>query len=486
MSSNCFTASSLESLNTDSATAAAAAAALRLHPSCAASASGEAANRAGSSAVPPPPTLCCFAVTCTAESSAPSGQACVARLHITVTAGYPEHAAACRVTIQPTAVHHHVHGMPLGGVSHTHTHQSSVTLPPQGLGGSPGLGPAQGLQHRDLGSDPLSRHRRRWAEEMTGRVAAAAREAALQAQPCLHELVTIVQEEVDAIGEMLSAAAVAAAADDDRTHASPAIPTPNPDAADVSPALCSSGEEQSGVPGAGTGQASAQPVDTGITVVLLRIDHMRNRRVYTKTIGNWIKQLKLTGRLLFQGHLILVLLEGPAEDVDEYVLRQRTERVDIDSQGRKCKEHMMMVIARDKAGVGLKCFWQNSEQACEAFEGASCTWCSKLVLSSWSGCGPSWAVAKLPSGISTCGETRREGALQHAAAGDGIGPADAANAAEQADAASDVDCAALGQDSCHNPDCVWCSSAAVKSKCYTPAQAKRLPAAVFKCETSSM
>lgn len=107
-------------------------------------------------------------------------QACVARLHITVTAGYPEHAAACRVTIQPTAVHHHVHGMPLGGVSHTHTHQSSVTLPPQGLGGSPGLGPAQGLQHRDLGSDPLSRHRRRWAEEMTGRVAAAAREAALQ------------------------------------------------------------------------------------------------------------------------------------------------------------------------------------------------------------------------------------------------------------------------------------------------------------------
>lgn len=72
------------------------------------------------------------------------------------------------------------------------------------------------------------------------------------------------------------------------------------------------------------------------------------------------------------------------------------------------------------------------------------------------------------TGISTCGETRREGALQHAAAGDGIGPADAANAAEQADAASDVDCAALGQDSCHNPDCVWCSSAAVKSKCYTP------------------
>lgn len=62
-----------------------------------------------------------------------------------------------------------------------------------------------------------------------------------------------------------------------------------------------------------------------------------------------------------------------------------------------------LLLSHAEAGVGLKCFWQNSEQACEAFEGASCTWCSKLVLSSWSGCGPSWAVAKLPSGMRSKG-----------------------------------------------------------------------------------
>lgn len=70
--------------------------------------------------------------------------------------------------------------MPPRGLSHTHSHQSSAALPQHRLGGSTGLDLEQSLQHQDLGSDYLSQHGRRWADEMTGLVVAAARDAALQ------------------------------------------------------------------------------------------------------------------------------------------------------------------------------------------------------------------------------------------------------------------------------------------------------------------
>ena len=45
---------------------------------------------------------------------------------------------------------------------------------------------------------------------------------------------------------------------------------------------------------------------------------------------------------------------------------------------------------------------------------------------------------------------------------------------------------ALLQSSCSaTPTCVWCVSAAVPSACYSEAEAKRLPAAVFRCKFPS-
>lgn len=42
------------------------------------------------------------------------------------------------------------------------------------------------------------------------------------------------------------------------------------------------------------------------------------------------------------------------------------------------------------------------------------------------------------------------------------------------------------QGACEEAHCVWCVSAAVPSACYTEAEAKRLPAAVFKCSFPSL
>ncbi len=44
-------------------------------------------------------------------------------------------------------------------------------------------------------------------------------------------------------------------------------------------------------------------------------------------------------------------------------------------------------------------------------------------------------------------------------------------------------CTDLKKDTCTaNHNCVWCVAAAVPSACYSPEEAKRLPAAVFKCQ----
>lgn len=51
----------------------------------------------------------------------------------------------------------------------------------------------------------------------------------------------------------------------------------------------------------------------------------------------------------------------------------------------------------------------------------------------------------------------------------------------------DKDCGSLlDEDSCTEAHCVWCVSAAVPSSCYTEAEAKRLPPAVFKCDLPSL
>ncbi|GIM07136.1 hypothetical protein Vretimale_11353 [Volvox reticuliferus] len=83
-----------------------------------------------------------------------------------------------------------------------------------------------------------------------------------------------------------------------------------------------------------------------LQVLLLRLDHMHNRALYGRTIGSWVRELRLTGRLIFQGNLILILLEGDGLALREYLVRHRTESVDVDSRGRKCKERMMDVLVQ--------------------------------------------------------------------------------------------------------------------------------------------
>ncbi|KAI8465637.1 MAG: hypothetical protein J3K34DRAFT_83786 [Monoraphidium minutum] len=89
---------------------------------------------------------------------------------------------------------------------------------------------------------------------------------------------------------------------------------------------------------------------------------MRSRAMYTKTIRRWCKELGLTGRLVFCHSLILIALQGAAADVAEYLRRARTETVDVDSAGRKCRERMMNVL-EDSAAAGRANFCDTNAAA---------------------------------------------------------------------------------------------------------------------------
>ncbi|NXQ64433.1 RWDD3 protein, partial [Anthoscopus minutus] len=82
----------------------------------------------------------------------------------------------------------------------------------------------------------------------------------------------------------------------------------------------------------------------GIWMLLLHLDHMRAKAKYVKTVEKWASDLRLTGRLMFVGKIILILLQGDRSSIKEYLILQKTSKVDVDSGGKKCKEKMMRVL----------------------------------------------------------------------------------------------------------------------------------------------
>ncbi|CAF0980132.1 unnamed protein product [Adineta ricciae] len=78
---------------------------------------------------------------------------------------------------------------------------------------------------------------------------------------------------------------------------------------------------------------------------LMSIDHMRSPNVYMKRLHQWADQLLLTGRVLVIPHHIFILIEGTNEDIKQFIVKLRTETVDIDSRGRPCKERLLTQLA---------------------------------------------------------------------------------------------------------------------------------------------
>ncbi len=87
-------------------------------------------------------------------------------------------------------------------------------------------------------------------------------------------------------------------------------------------------------------------------LLILQIDHIRDARVYQKTVSRWVGDLELRGRFIICPGRILLVLEGSADDLKSYEKRHRTQIVDVDSRGRPCKEKMLTVIFKERLREG--------------------------------------------------------------------------------------------------------------------------------------
>ncbi|NXX46715.1 RWDD3 protein, partial [Tricholaema leucomelas] len=88
--------------------------------------------------------------------------------------------------------------------------------------------------------------------------------------------------------------------------------------------------------------------EDGIWMLLLHLDHMRAKTKYVRTLEKWASDLGLTGRLMFMGKIILILLQGDRNNIKEYLILQKTSKVDVDSSGKKCKEKMISVLCETR------------------------------------------------------------------------------------------------------------------------------------------
>ena len=82
-------------------------------------------------------------------------------------------------------------------------------------------------------------------------------------------------------------------------------------------------------------------------ICVAKLDHMRNRQKYVKTLQQWSEELGVRGKIVDGGlHNIYVVLLGREGSVREFVRRWRTQSVDDDSRGRPCKERMVSVLCQ--------------------------------------------------------------------------------------------------------------------------------------------
>ncbi|KAF6260037.1 hypothetical protein COO60DRAFT_929266 [Scenedesmus sp. NREL 46B-D3] len=157
----------------------------------------------------------------------------------------------------------------------------------------------------------------------------------------------------------------------------------------------------------GSTGGSSRDADVPVERLLLRLDHMRSKASYSRTIKQWAADNNLTGFLLFCHSLIIILLEGCPSDLARYLYLARTVCVDVDAAGRKCRERMMTVLedsssnSRASAGMGcrtggaaLPAAWSDAS-ACGSMPASSALTAGHMLSA---GCGRTPAAASQTGG----------------------------------------------------------------------------------------
>ncbi|KAL6763360.1 hypothetical protein V8C86DRAFT_2499523 [Haematococcus lacustris] len=198
-----------------------------------------------------------------------------------------------------------------------------------------------------------------WVSQVTALVAELADTAAAQGERCLLEVMQLVCSSAEApLPPGLAMRGSSGSPCSQQQQPQQQGPAP-PAAAEPFGQAGSAGLTQVSQGGPGGVQAE------GVEVLLLRLDHMHDPALYTRTVKAWCQELRLAGRLIIvagasgprartalrsRPQLLLLLLLGPGPDLQRYLQRHRTQNVDVDSRGRKCRERMMAVVLQQPWG----------------------------------------------------------------------------------------------------------------------------------------
>ena len=90
--------------------------------------------------------------------------------------------------------------------------------------------------------------------------------------------------------------------------------------------------------------------------LIVRIDHMNDHASYMRSLERWAADGGLAGVLLYDEsgkrvHGVVLVLQGGARAITAFLHRLRTELVDVDARGRRCRERQSTVLCRRPAGT---------------------------------------------------------------------------------------------------------------------------------------
>ena len=86
-------------------------------------------------------------------------------------------------------------------------------------------------------------------------------------------------------------------------------------------------------------------------IVVLKLDHMRNRQKYLKHLKKWSNELRVrVSVFVLRSVKYVIVLDGEKTDVDRFIVNWKTQCVDVDSKGKPCKEKLMTICKSESGG----------------------------------------------------------------------------------------------------------------------------------------
>ncbi len=83
-----------------------------------------------------------------------------------------------------------------------------------------------------------------------------------------------------------------------------------------------------------------------LTVCIAKIDHMRREHKYMKVLNSWARDLTVSGKVIScgQSRIYVIIVSPCTGNLKEFVRRWKTQNVDVDAQGRPCKEKLINIL----------------------------------------------------------------------------------------------------------------------------------------------